>query len=205
MKYDPDKHHRKSIRLKGFDYSSAGVYFVTICAKDRKCIFGKVQNGRMILNDLGEMVQYQWKEIPIHFQNVELDEFVVMPNHFHGILWLLDGSGNMTNPVGAKHSWQPTASKQINIARNASPLHPPNRPKGTKPGSLSAIIQNFTSITSRKINRIRKTPGEKMWQRNFYDRIVRNEKELYNLRNYIIDNPLKWENDEENPSNWKSE
>ncbi len=237
MKYDPDKHHRKTIRLKGYDYSNAGAYFVTICVQNRECLFGEIQNGKMILNDFGKIIDHHWRNIPSHFQNVALDEYIVMPNHFHGVLWLV-GDGNTATPenavtgitVGAKHSGQIIVnehddvagnvgamhsqtliySKQDDVARNASPLHVdhhpnrrpnhPDHPNGTKPGSLSAIIQNFTSITSRKINRIRKTPGKKLWQRNFHDRIIRNDKELFNIRQYIIDNPLKWEVDNENPN-----
>jgi REP element-mobilizing transposase RayT len=212
LKYNPDKHHRKSTRLNGYDYSSAGAYFVTICVKNRECLLGEIQNGKMILNDFGNIIDYHWKNIPSHFQNVDLDQFIVMPNHLHGILWLVDDDDMATYLAGAKHSGQSISSKHDDVARNASPLHRsnhpehrphyhPNRPKGTKPGSLSAIIQNFTSITTRKINRIRKTPGEKLWQRNFHDRIIRNEKELFNIRQYIIDNPLKWEIDNENPNN----
>jgi len=188
----------------------------------------------MILNDFGDIIDYHWEIIPSRFQNVELDEYIVMPNHFHGVLWLLVND-MVPYLVGAKHSGQPISSKQDDggrnasplrrpdpifskkndIARNASPLHDhpptssnpesndPNRPKGTKSGSLSAIIQNFTSITSRKINRIRKTPGAKLWQRNYYDHIIRNDKELFNIRQYIINNPAKWELDRENPNNRK--
>ncbi|MCK6621639.1 MAG: hypothetical protein HUU32_05625 [Calditrichaceae bacterium] len=234
MKYDPEKHHRKSIRLKGYDYSRAGAYFVTICVQNRECLFGEIRNGKMLLNDFGKIIDHHWQKIPTHFENAALDEYVIMPNHFHGVLWLV-GDGNTANPenaitgitvgakhsgqpiatehddvagnagnVGAKHSGQPLSSEQNDVAGNASPLRRPNqhpdRPAGTAPGSLSAVIQNFTSITSRKINRIRKTPGKKLWQRNFHDHIIRNGRELFNIRQYIIDNPLKWEVDNENPN-----
>lgn len=219
MKYDPDKHHRKSIRLKGYDYSRAGAYFVTICVQNRECLFGEIRNGKMLLNDFGKIIDHHWQKIPTHFENAALDEYVIMPNHFHGVLWLV-GDGNTANPenaitgitgitVGAKHSGQPLSSEQNDVAGNASPLQQrpnqrpnqrPDRPTGTTPGSLSAVIQNFTSITSRKINQIRKTPGKKLWQRNFHDRIIRNDRELFNIRQYIIDNPLKWEVDNENPN-----
>lgn len=212
MGYNPEKHHRKSIRLKGYDYSSAGAYFITICVKKRKCLFGDICTGEMILNDFGKIIAYHWKNIPSHFHNAKLDEFVVMPNHFHGILWLVDdgnlhvGDDNDTD-VGSTHSANKTGTcrgeafrlkygdKSTILPGNASPLQPSVRPRGTKPGSLSAIIQNFSSVTTRKINRIRKTPGEKLWQRNFYDRIIRTENELHNVRQYILNNPLKWELD----------
>ncbi len=207
MKYHPDKHHRKSMRLKDYDYSTAGPYFVTICVQNRECLFGEICDKIMLLNTFGKIVDYQWKQIPTHFKNAKLDEFVVMPNHFHGIIFITgngDGGG-----VGAKHSKASILENIKTVEKNASPLqqaHPqPNiRPNGTKPGSLSAMIQNFSSVTTRKINRIRKTPGAKLWQRNYWDRIIRNEKELFNTREYIINNPLKWELDQDNPTNWKT-
>lgn len=142
MKYDPNKHHRRSIRLKGYDYSWPGAYFVTVCTHNRDCLFGKIV-------------------------------------------------------VGAKHSGKDRMFGFRNRHGNASPL--PGRPHGTKSGSLSAIMQNYLSITVRKINQIRNTPGVKLWQRNYHDRIIRNERELNNIRDYIINNPLSWELDKENP------
>ncbi len=195
MKYDPQKHNRKSIRLKGYDYSSPGAYFVTICIKNRECLLGEIRNQKMILNDFGKIIAYHWEKIPSHFQNAKLDEFVAMPNHFHGILWLVGDEDTTTRHVGMKHSFKNPESESTITEGNASSLHAPTpstkRPNGTKPGSLSAIIQNFSSVTTRKINRIRKTPGKKLWQRNFYERIIRNEYELYNVRRYILNNVLK--------------
>ncbi len=211
MRYDPEKHHRRSIRLRGYNYSRAGAYFVTICVKNRECLFGEIQNGKVILNDFGKIIDYHWQKIPTHFENAALDEYIVMPNHFHAVLWLVGDGGKMANPenavtgitvVGAKHSGQSIVTEHDDVAGNASPLRP-RHPNGTKPGSLSAVIQNFTSITSRKINRIRKTPGKKLWQRNFHDHIIRNDRELFNICQYIIDNPLKWKIDNENPNNRK--
>lgn len=95
--FDPDKHHRRSIRLPGYDYSRAGAYFVTICAQDRACLFGDIADGVMRLNDAGRVVERCWHEIPIHFPHVELDEFVIMPNHVHGIIVIVE------NHVGAKN------------------------------------------------------------------------------------------------------
>ncbi len=201
MGYNPKKHHRKSIRLEGYDYSSTGAYFITICVKNRECLLGEIRNRKMILNDFGKIIAYHWKNIPTHFKNAKLDEFVIMPNHFHGILWLVGGKDTATYSEGAKHSFKNPENKSTIIERNASPLHTaktPDRPNGTKPGSISAIIQNFSSVTTRKINRIRKTPGEKLWQRNYYDRIIRNENELFNIRRYILNNVLKWDLDSAN-------
>ena len=195
MKYDPDKHHRRSIRLKGWDYSQQGGYFVTICTKNRECLLGEIQNEKMILNKYGKVIYEKWNNIIKHFHNTKLDEFVVMPNHIHGILFIIAVN------VGAKHSNNDTIPRSQDIIQNASPLH--TLPKGTIPGSLSAIMQNYISITTRKINQIRKTPSEKFWQRNYYEHIVRDEEELNKIREYIINNPQKWEEDRNNPENWE--
>jgi putative transposase len=177
MRYDPQKHHRRSIRLRDYDYARPGWYFVTICAQSREMVFGNVIHGGMILNTVGKIVDFHWQKLPHHFKNIELDEFQIMPNHFHGIV----------NIVGAMHSDQ-----NIHI----QPLQPPMlHPHGTKPGSLGAIMQNFQSITTRKINHIRKTPGQRLWQRNYYEHIIRDEPELIRIRKYIIENPLKWQSD----------
>jgi len=185
MKYNPKKHHRKSIRLKGYDYTLPGAYFITICIHNRECLLGEIKNDKTIVNTLGRIVEDKWNNIPKHFKQARLDEFVVMPNHIHGILILMDRKN-----VGAKHSKTPANLNQKNLDKNASPLH-----KAKSSGSVPAIIQNFTSITTRKINQIRKTPGAKFWQRNYHEHIIRNEKELQRIRQYILNNPLKWELD----------
>ena len=197
MRYDPEKHHRRSIRLKGYDYSQPGAYFVTICTLNRDCLFGEIRNDEMVLNMFGEIILEKWNNIPKHFQHTKLDAFGPMPNHVHGILFI---TGSY---VGAKHSNTNIIRRFEDTSQNASHLQ--GRPHGTRPGSLSAIMQNYISITTRKINQIRNTPGEKLWQRNFYEHIIRNEKELNQIRDYIIHNPLKWEEDRNNPKNWKKE
>ncbi|PIU54770.1 MAG: hypothetical protein COS88_06605 [Chloroflexi bacterium CG07_land_8_20_14_0_80_51_10] len=176
MRFDPDKHHRRSIRLKGYDYSQAGAYFVTICTKDRGCLFGEIIDGEMVLNPFGEVVQACWDDLPRHYPHVELDAFVIMPNHLHGIIIIRRG--------------------EAFVPSNASPLHP----HGTQPGSLGAIIQNFKSVSTRKINRSTRNPGNKSWQRNYYEHVIRNEKSLNTIRCYIIENPLRWADDPENPA-----
>ncbi|MFC1724295.1 transposase [candidate division KSB1 bacterium] len=190
MKYDPKKHHRRSIRLKGYDYSTPAVYYITVCPHLREYLFGEINNGESELNLFSEIVFNKWKDIPKHFRDTKLDKFIIMPNHIHGII-ILTG-------VGAKHFNNRNTSKFNKANKNASPLQTPH---GTKPGSLSAIMQNFLSIATRKINQIRNTPGEPVWQRNFYEHIIRNEKELNQIREYIVNNPSNWETDEENPEN----
>jgi putative transposase len=93
MIFNPNKHHRRSIRLPGYDYASDGWNFVTICVHDKRCIFVKIQNNKMVLNDIGKIIDYYWRKLPIHFEHIELDQFQIMPNHFHGIIHI----------VGAKH------------------------------------------------------------------------------------------------------
>ena len=175
---------RRSIRLSGYDYRQAGAYFVTICTHEKALLLGEVVDGTVRLNESGHSVSACWSAIPEHFRNADVDAFVVMPNHLHGVVVI----GNATGPavVGAKHSQQ---------YANASPLPP----AGTQHGSLGAIVQNFKSVSTRKINRQRETPAAPVWQRNYYERVIRSERELNAIRQYIADNPLRWALDRENP------
>ena len=191
MKYDPEKHHRRSIRLKGYDYTQPGGYYVTIVTQNRECLFGDVADGKMVLNGIGEIIEYYWQKIPQHFNHTNLGVFQIMPNHLHGIIMITDYA------VGAMHSRNENVHFKNNSIRNASPQQ--TRPHGTQPGSLAAIVQNFESVTTRKINHIRKTPGQKLWQRNYWEHIIRNENDLNRICEYIINNPLQWESDDENP------
>ena len=206
-RYDPQKQHRRSIRLKGWDYRRPGWYFVTINVKNRECLFGRVENQKMILNQFGRIVDYHWQRLPNHFKHIELDEFYVMPDHLHGIIHIIRWPGGVGTDesavVGAKHFLEENSNMRNkwlhgkdlanlkDAGGNASPLH-----SGTQSGSLSSIMQNFALWTTRKINRVRHTPGVKLWQRDYYDRIIRNETELKRIRRYIIENPLNWTGDE---------
>jgi putative transposase len=174
--------HRHSIRLKGYDYSLAGVYFVTIVTSQRECIFGEIIDSKMQLNPYGHLIETVWYSLPGHFP-VELGSAMVMPNHFHGVVSILD---TRTYCRGEAFGDLPNAS--------------PQRAIGTVPGSLGAIIQNCKSITTRKLNQLRHTPGAVVWQRNYYDHIIRNERELDRITAYILTNPQNWETDDENPS-----
>lgn len=160
MKFDPKKHHRRSIRLKGYDYARAGAYFVTICTKGREHLFGRIEKGTVFPSEQGRIAERCWRHLSDHFWEVELDEFVLMPNHVHGIIII--NHANEFN-VGAKHL--PDKGKATGVA-NASPLQTPH---GTQSGSLGAIIQNFKSVSTRKINRMHHTPGVSQWQRNYYE------------------------------------
>ena len=172
-----DRHNRQSHRLPGYDYAQPGAYFVTICTHARATLFGEIIRDTMDLNEFGNIAFACWQSIPRHFPLSRLDAFVVMPNHVHAILWITDyGQG---------------------AVREALPL--PDVPKGTTPNSLGAMIQNYKSVTTRKINQARQLPGTPVWQRDYYDKIMRGEDALRRVREYITSNPLAWAIDEENP------
>ncbi len=168
MRYDPQKHHRRSIRLKGYDYSQPGAYFVTICTQNREYLFGEILNGEMRLNDAGRMVERWWLKLSTKFPCVRPDTYVVMPNHFHGIVIIMDEN------------------------REA--------PSDT---SLPRIIQWFKTMTTNEYIRGVKTLGwppfhRRVWQRNYYEHIVRDASVLEAIRTYINDNPAHWELDRYN-------
>ena len=161
MRYDPKKHHRRSIRLKGYGYSQAGAYFVTICTHNREL---------WLENDAyRKILQRIWNELTNHYPQIRLDEFVIMPNHVYGIIWIIGG------------------------AIHESPLH-------RSRSLLSKIIGYFKMNTAKQINILRATPGIPLWQRNYYEHIIRTEDELNRIREYIRNNPLQWELDRENPN-----
>ncbi|MBI4773839.1 MAG: transposase [Deltaproteobacteria bacterium] len=165
------RHSRRSIRLHGYDYSRAGVYFVTICAWNRECLFGDAVDGKMILNDFGQKVAESWEWLATRHGYVKLDEYTIMPNHLHGIIVITDvvEGGSRTAPT-EKH----------------------------KP--IGRLVGAFKTMSSKGINHLRNTPGLKIWQRNYYEHIIRNDDELNRIREYIANNPAQWETDRENPN-----
>ncbi|NOX38685.1 MAG: hypothetical protein GXO78_14235 [Calditrichaeota bacterium] len=179
MKNNPDKHHRRSIRLKGYDYSQPGAYFITICTHDRQWLFGHIVNGKMKLNALGKIAHQCWLAIPDHFPRTRLDEFVIMPNHVHGIIWIVDDP-NRENVV----------VKNVG-AKNVSPL----RPRGTS-RTIGSIVRGFKIGVTKWARQ--HTNVYHVWQRNYYEHIIRNDNELNRIREYIINNPLIWARDNEN-------
>ena len=188
MTYDPDRHHRQSIRLRGFDYTQAGAYFVTIVVRERDCLLGDIIDDEMHLNAYGRIVAAEWQKIPARFPHVTTDASLVMPNHLHGIIVIGDG-------VGAKHP----PIEAMAYSKSLADASPP-RPTGTTPGSLGAIVQNFKSTSTRQVNTLRQISGLPLWQRNYFERIIRDEHELNRIREYIFNNPLKWALDAENPN-----
>ncbi|ABQ25033.1 transposase [Geotalea uraniireducens] len=201
MKHNPDIHHRQSIRLAGYDYAAPGAYFVTVCALNREFLFGHILAGDMVLNDAGRMVEKWWQGVPEHFPNVLLDAFVIMPNHFHGIVQIENvGAGspcvivNMEN-VGA-------GSPRPILGPGGEP--PDRQPQGgvTPPlrATLGQIVGYFKYQTTKQINQLRDNPGVPVWQRNYYERVIRDDEELATIREYIRFNPVKWAEDAENPA-----
>lgn len=181
MKYNPNIHHRQSIRLGGYDYSQPGAYFITICTQHRECNLGEIINGKMKFTVRGFIVYEFWLKIPHHFPNVELDQFVIMPNHIHGIIVIND-------ELLDKHD-----SKGGDDTKGGET--PPLRKKIT----LGQIIAYYKYQTTKIINKIDETPGLRIWQRNYYDRIIRHQKILDIARQYIFQNPLRWDKDPNNP------
>ncbi len=170
-------HHRRSIRLPEYDYTQPGAYFVTICTYRRACLFGHIAGGVMRLNAFGEIVREEWFRTAQVRPNVELyePEFVIMPNHIHGIIWI-------TETVGARRRRAPT------VERFGRPV----------PGSLPTIVRAFKSAVTRRINILRGTPGAPVWQRNYWEHVIRNERALNAIRRYILANPARWHLDRYN-------
>jgi REP element-mobilizing transposase RayT len=187
---------RRSIRLPDYDYSLPGVYFVTLVVLGRQCLLGNIEGDVVHLSQAGELVTILWSRLHEHFP-VEVDTYVVMPNHMHGILVLT----GFENPGMGEACGGSIVSTKTNQSPHASPLQrqrdPGKKTNGTRPGSLGAVIQNFKSVSTRKINAIRNTPGNLVWQRNYYERIVRNNREWDAIRQYIETNPLNWNEDPE--------
>jgi putative transposase len=190
MKYDPDKHHRRSLRLPGYDYSQPGAYFVTICADQRQCLFGDVVDGQMGLNQYGAIVAetYQW--LCQHHPYLQTDEWIVMPNHFHAIMVI-------TDKPNSDDSHGKGGSRTALTTNLQNPI--------IKQKPLGRLIGAFKTVSTKKINILREAPGTTLWQRNYYEHIIRNQDAMDKIREYIVNNPLSWHLDQlypDNPSKW---
>lgn len=209
MRYDPDIHHRRSIRLRGYDYVVDGAYYVTICTHQRECLLGKVVDGEMVLSTAGEAVRSVWEGLQERFTNVVLDEFIIMPSHVHGIVFVISqqrsrdqgtivdqgamngaptGPGDQTGCVGARF-----------IAPRFIAPHGAAPPPGAHGPPLGEIVRTFKAVSTRMLRR--DLLPEFGWQRNYYEWVLRNDEELHRVRQYIVDNPLKWHLDTDNPVN----
>lgn len=175
MTHNPTYSNRRSVRLRYHDYRDAGAYFITVCTQDRECLFGQIVVDGMQLNPYGQSVQTEWMRSQTLRSNVALDTFVVMPNHFHGVI---------------------VANEKDGTARRAPTTEGYARPVE---GSIPTIVRAFKSAVTKGINEMRKTPGATVWQRGYYEHVVRNEDELNKIREYIANNPMQWALDRENP------
>ena len=202
MTRDPRKHRRRSIRLKGYDYSQPGAYFVTICTQNGECLFGRVIDGRMQLNDAGRMVQSVWDEMLDHYPGVGIDAFVVMPNHVHGII-VLTGDIVGATPRGCPDGGLITYD-QDGQARGPAPT---GESRGDVPAnrmSLSDVVHRFKSFTTAKYRHGVKHAGwppfpGKVWQRNYWEHVIRDERALQQIREYVVNNPARWAEDRMHP------
>lgn len=181
---------RKSIPLKHYDYSLPGWYYVTICVKRHQCRLGEIQNGEMSLNQIGKIVHQEWIYTSDLREYVELDEFVIMPNHLHGIVIIKERvpSFSVTKNIKSRGVWPYTPTEKKKFESHSH--------------SLGSIIRGFKSASIKKINKILGTLNKSFWQRGFHDHIIRNETDLWHIRQYISNNPNKWELDRENPDNF---
>jgi len=191
------KYRIPSTRLQMWDYSRDGWYFVTICVNDHQCFFGKIEDAKMVLNNVGKLVEKYWLEIPNHFNNVKLDYFVVMPNHLHGIVIINQPTTDDNNNVYPKPCVVVETHGRASLHKTSSGNKTFYRPSK----SLSSFVAGFKSITTKRINLITNTPGNPLWQPRFHDHIIKNETELNNIRKYIDENPLRWDIDRNNLDN----
>jgi len=166
----PSTRNRRSIRLDGYNYACPGAYFITLCTYRREPLFGQVKNGAVDLSPVGELAEACWLSIEDHFSNVRLDEFVIMPNHLHGLIFLANTSDVCAPPES-----------------------------GCRPGSVGAVIGSFKSETTRRTRQFGYLRGVTIWQRNYFEHVVRDEAGLERIREYIVGNSLRWDLDRENP------
>ncbi len=199
MKYNPQIHHRRSIRLKGYDYSRAGAYFITICCQDRECKFGKIVGAgfthtqtpaQMILNDYGKIANDEWEKLPERFPNIELDVFQIMPNHIHGIIVLNEPNVGATLAVAQNDNVSDNVASDIRAGASPAPTK--------QNATVGDIVGAYKSLVANKCLNIYKTKNEtmgKLWQRNYHEHIIRNEQSYQTISNYIINNPANWNDD----------
>ena len=215
MSYNPNIHHRRSVRLQGYDYSQAGLYFITICCHNREYLFGNITNEEMKLNDAGKIADECWIEIPNHFPNAVLHEYVVMPNHVHGVIELVVGNNvgannhspendattnvgannhspenNATANVGANnHSPENNATTNVGANNHSSLQTPFKSPSKT----IGSIVRGFKIGVTKWCRQ--HTDTETIWQRNYHEHIIRNEQSYLTISEYIINNPKNWKDD----------
>jgi REP element-mobilizing transposase RayT len=224
MKYDHKIHHRRSIRLQGYDYSSPGAYYVTLCSFGKQCIFGRVVDDQMQENECGKIVRQQWFESAQIRQELKLDAFTVMPNHLHGILWIVGPNGVRPGENGVRPSAERVrAAENMDLARaerakrvgpsaarprlipieplesGRTPFGPTNRIPAMRPHSLGSWASGFKSAATTRIRKHWNKPHAIVWQEDYFEHVIRDEDELNRIRDYILSNPARWKFDHENP------
>jgi len=200
-----NKYRIESNRCPNWDYSSPGYYFITICTKNRECILGKINKFQVILSEIGKIVEEEWlKSFEIR-KELECDLYVIMPNHIHAIVGIIEQTPAINDEIDVIKNNNhdncivvETNGHDNSVETNGRSSLPPyqTKPFIRKPRSISSFIAGFKSATTKRINELKNTPGEPVWQSNYYDHIIRNEKELKQIREYIIKNPFYWEDDE---------
>ncbi|MCF6178868.1 MAG: transposase [Geopsychrobacter sp.] len=215
MKYQPEIHHRRSLRLKGYDYAQAGFYFVTICAHARQCLFGEIVDSKMQENDYGRIVKAEWMRSADIRAEIELGEFVVMPNHLHGIVSIIandridDGKGDRSVALYGRHrgighcQGDRFAGDRPGSKAGSKAGDWPVAPTVAGPGakSLGALLAGFKSAVTKRINTLRNAAGVPVWQRNYYEHIIRNEADYARIVEYVATNPQRWIKDTLHPVN----
>ncbi|MFC2133425.1 transposase [Bacteroidota bacterium] len=194
------KYKRKSIRLKDFDYSEGNWFYVTVCTHQHKLLFGDISKGKMQLNKFGFLAQKEWNKTKEIRDNIDLDYYVIKPNHLHGILIITHKSEQCRdeNSRGVSQYKNISENECRGTGHRAPTIEQFGKPVS---GSLPTVIRSFKATVTKQINELRKTPGKPVWQRNYFERIIRNEAELFNIRNYILNNPYKWELEKRIPEN----
>lgn len=196
MGYDPERHHRQSVRLRAHDYAAGGTYFVTICAEGRECLFGEVRDAEMRVNAIGLIVEREWVRASELRPEVEIDVFCVMPNHLHGLVTIRPADDG---DVAGRQCLSVGEVEVGNQAHSGVPLREPGGPPIRKARSLSSIVGQFKAGSTRAINEVRGTPCVRVWQRGFYEHVVRDDADFARIADYIVTNPERWDTDDENP------
>lgn len=191
MKYNPQIHHRRSIRLPSYDYSQPGAYFITLCTAKKQCWFGQINDGQMPINQLGKIVQNEWLKSAKMRLYLRLDEWIVMPNHLHGIVWIDESepqqkSNSSYGLVGEAHF--------PNLSNKSS-----GKSFHRKGNSLGSFIGGFKGSVTKQINQFRQNTSIPIWQRNYYESIIQDERALDSIREYIQQNPQRWGEDPDHP------
>ena len=208
MAFNPKIHHRRSIRLKGYDYSQAGLYFITSCCEDRKCRFGHIENNEMILNEFGIIAYNEWIKLTERFSNFELDTFQIMPNHMHGIIVLNDAVGSGLAPAlrsalysSKLHKGQAQGNADTNTTGDDYDMRAgasPSPMNSEQPPTISDIVGSYKSLVANECLKIYKNKNEimgKFWQRDYYEHIIRNQSSYKQISEYINSNPSTWKDD----------